>query len=126
MARGREGRLRFPKNERLKRSSGISEVFKRGRSVSCPGARLFFKPVEGGCNRIAFVFSKKFGNAVQRNRARRLGREAYRFLRGRLKRGFDLVLLVYPDGKICLDLRLKQVNSLFEKAKLFNPNEKNS
>jgi ribonuclease P protein component len=118
VAEGQEGCLRFPKNERLKRSAGISEVFKRGRSVSCPGARLFFMPAGNDCNRIAFVFSRKFGNAVKRNRARRLGREAYRLLRRKLRKGFDLVLLVYPDEKAGLDSRLKQANSLFEKAKL--------
>jgi ribonuclease P protein component len=121
-----KGRLRFPKSERLKRVSGISEVFKRGRNVSCPGARLFFIPAEGACNRIAFTFSRKFGNAVKRNRARRLGREAYRLLRGKLKTGFNMVLLVYPDEKSGLDSRLKQVNNLFEKAKLFSLNEKTS
>jgi ribonuclease P protein component len=74
-------------------------------------------------NRIAFVFSRQFGNAVQRNRARRLGREAYRHLRSALKPGFDMVLLVYPDEKARLESRLEQLNSLFTKASLINRNE---
>jgi len=48
-------------------------------------------------NRICFTFSRGFGNAVERNRARRLGREAYRNLKPRLRRGYDLILLVYPE-----------------------------
>jgi ribonuclease P protein component len=48
-------------------------------------------------NRICFALPRKFGNAVERNRARRLSREAYRHLRPRLRGGYDAVLLVYPE-----------------------------
>ena len=50
-------------------------------------------------NRICFTFSRGFGNAVERNRARRLGREAYRNLKPRLRCGYDFVLLVYPEDQ---------------------------
>jgi ribonuclease P protein component len=76
---------------------------------------LFF--LENGLshNRIAFTFARKYGNAVERNRARRLGREAYRYMRNGLKPGFDLVLLVYP-GKDTLAGRKGQLGMLFSKA----------
>jgi ribonuclease P protein component len=48
-------------------------------------------------NRICFALPRKFGNAVERNRARRLSREAYRHLRPRLRGGYDVVLLVFPE-----------------------------
>jgi RNase P protein component len=82
-------------------------------------------------NRIGFTQTRKYGNAPERNRARRLGREAYRLLRPRLKIGFDLVLLVYPGqskpegsksrikpGRSSLETRLAQLRSLFGKAGL--------
>jgi ribonuclease P protein component len=85
-------------------------------------------------NRIGFTQTRKYGNAPERNRARRLGREAYRLLRPRLKTGFDLVLLVYPGqstpvgperpksrikpGRSSLEARLVQLRSLFGKAGL--------
>ncbi|MDR3356925.1 MAG: ribonuclease P protein component [Spirochaetaceae bacterium] len=88
--------LCFPREEHLKRRRDIQTVFKKGAYASCSGARLFFLHRDGDGRRIAFAFARKFGNAVERNRARRLGREAYRHLRSKIKGGYDLVLLVYP------------------------------
>ncbi|MDR2481942.1 MAG: ribonuclease P protein component [Spirochaetaceae bacterium] len=115
-------RRTFPSAERLKKSCEITAVFNNGVSVSCPGAKLFFKQNELECNRIACAFSRKFGNAVKRNKARRLGREAYRHIRQRLKKGYDLVLLVYPDENACYDKRAKQLEFLLDKALLLGQN----
>ena len=113
------GKLVFPPKERLKGRNEIRDVFNRKKMVYCPGARLFI--LENGLphNRIAFTFSRKFGNAVERNRARRLGREAYRRLRQELKPGYDLVLLVYP-GCDDFNLRVEQLRELLNRAGLFN------
>jgi ribonuclease P protein component len=110
--------FRFPRNERLKKREGIRSVFNGGRLVTCFGARLFFLRNGREENRIAFTFARKFGNAVERNSARRLGREAYRRLRAKIKNGYDLVLLVYPV-KIDFWGRLKQLETLFSMAGLF-------
>jgi ribonuclease P protein component len=78
---------------------------------------LFWLKNELPLNRIAFTFARKFGNAVERNRARRIGREAYRFLKNRLKSGYDLVLLVYPGRDFLAD-RMDQLETLFSRAGL--------
>jgi ribonuclease P protein component len=54
---------------------------------------------------------------VERNRARRVSREAYRLVRNRLKGGYDLVLLVYPGRDFLAD-RLEQLKTLFSRAGL--------
>jgi ribonuclease P protein component len=77
-------------------------------------------------NRVCFTFSRKFGNAVVRNHARRLGREAFRLIKGRLTGGYDLVFLVYPPldkeqsgkSKAAFSERTLQLESLFTKAGL--------
>jgi len=75
-------------------------------------------------NRICFSLFKGYGNAVSRNRAKRLGREAYRLMKNRLFGGYDLILLVYPETeknqqkKPVLSDRTLQFEFLFKKAGL--------
>jgi len=108
---------RFTRNDRLKGRTEIGIVFARGRKVSCPGAKLFY--IDNGleATRIAFTFARNYGNAVERNRSRRLSREAYRLMKMRPRIGLDLVLLVYPDGD-SYAVRVHQLEVLFTKAGL--------
>jgi len=70
-------------------------------------------------NRICFTFPRGFGNAVERNHAKRLEREAYRNLKPRLRRGFDLILLAYPEEPVpVFSERMKQLEHLLTKAGL--------
>ncbi|MCL1812265.1 MAG: ribonuclease P protein component [Treponema sp.] len=87
---------RFRSEEHLKKRVEITGVFKKGRTVGCSGIKLFFLANELSNNRIVITFTRKYGNAVQRNRRRRLVREAYRLMKGGLKTGYDLVFLIYP------------------------------
>ncbi|GHV76964.1 hypothetical protein AGMMS49942_17850 [Spirochaetia bacterium] len=116
------GLFRFRQNERLKKRGEIRAVFNQGKVVGCSGAKLF--RVENGLpyNRIAFTFARKFGNAVERNRARRVSREAYRFMRNRLRSGYDLVLLVYPGRDFLAD-RMEQLKTLIARAGLLTGTE---
>ncbi|MDR2633105.1 MAG: ribonuclease P protein component [Treponema sp.] len=119
IAQGKERvSFRFQRAERLKGRREIREVFTKGQRLSCFGAKLFVLPNGLPHNRIAFTFSRKFGTAVERNRARRLGREAYRHIRYALRAGYDVVLLVYP-GEVTLGTRMEQVKRLFTKADLY-------
>jgi len=88
-----------------------------GRRVSCKGAKLFFSKNQLTYNRIAFTFPRKYGNAVQRNRSKRYGREAWRLHRHIWKQGYDLVLLVYP-GKDSFLERQAQLHTLAGQADL--------
>jgi ribonuclease P protein component len=128
-----KGSFRFEREERLKGRSEIGVVFRQGRRVSSrflgSNVKLFVRKNTLQQNRICFTFSRGYGNAVKRNRVRRLEREAYRHVKCRLIPGYDLVLLVYPAGKFPCEekadtgmetaqARIKQFESLFAKAGL--------
>jgi ribonuclease P protein component len=85
----------------------------------CAGAKLFLLKNESSEIRICFALPRKFGNAVQRNRARRRGRESFRLLRPRLKTGgYDAVFLVYQGGIDSLAAGMERLTALFSKAGL--------
>ena len=125
-----KGSFRFRREEHLKGRKEIKEVFGNGKRYGCQGAKLFVFNNDLPHNRICFTFSRQkgkpgFGNAVARNRARRLGREAFRLMKDRLSGGYDFVLLVYPETevnlsgkKLTLSDRTAQLESLFKKAGL--------
>lgn len=81
---------------RLRRESEVRAARSRGRSVSDGPYVLRFAPnqTEPPSNRYAVVAGRKSGGAVQRNRLKRVTREALRGLHPELRAGFDLVVII--------------------------------
>lgn len=66
----------------------------RGKSYTNPALVLYVNKNRAGLCRIGITTSKKIGNAVQRNRARRVIREALRQLYPEFKsKHYDIVLV---------------------------------
>jgi ribonuclease P protein component len=84
------------KAERLKKSEDFRRVFGSPLKQGCQGAKLAALSNSLDKLRFGVSLSKKFGNAVERNRAKRQVREIFRLHKHRLQPGFDLVFLVYP------------------------------
>jgi ribonuclease P protein component len=84
---------RFRPHEHVRRSDDFRRVFERRRSVS--DAWLIVYACENGLPhaRLGLSVSRKFGDAVRRNRLRRLYREAFRLTKQQLPAGFDLILI---------------------------------
>jgi len=94
-----KNRYRFPKEEKLKKRNDIKAVFGIKKGLTCRGLKLLAKKNNLTRNRIAFTFPKNFGNAVQRNRSKRVSKEAYRYLKHQLIQGWDFIIITYPDSK---------------------------
>jgi len=58
-----------------------------------PWVAVYFRKNRLNVNRLGITASKKIGGAVQRNRARRIIKEAYRLTEPRLNKGFDIVIV---------------------------------
>jgi ribonuclease P protein component len=85
--------FRFRPHEHLRRSADFRRVYDRRRSVS--DRLLIVYACENGLSylRLGLSVSRKMGGAVQRNRLRRLYREAFRLTRHEMPVGLDLVLI---------------------------------
>lgn len=83
----------------LNDNNQFRKVYKRGKSFVHSTLVLYYLKNNSGQFRLGITTSKKIGNAVQRNRARRIIREAFRLLleENELslgeKQGYDIVIV---------------------------------
>lgn len=79
--------------ETLKTNSDFRRAYSRGKCYTNPALVLYVRKNRAGSCRIGITASKKIGNAVQRNRARRVIREAFRQIDMPLKGHYDIVFV---------------------------------
>lgn len=75
------------------KNNEFRRAYARGKSYVTPLVVVYVVKNRQKKARVGITTSKKVGNAVQRNRSRRVLREAYRQLADRVKPGYDLVLV---------------------------------
>lgn len=68
-------------------------LYRTGTSKVTPYVAVYYKKNKLSYNRLGLTATKKIGNAVQRNRARRLLREAYRLCEPQGPQFYDIVLV---------------------------------
>lgn len=97
MQRRPGGRPR-PGGTRLSRSADFDRVFRQGRSYASRELVLYVFPREhGGSARLGLSVSRKVGGAVERNRVKRLLREAFALEGSRVPPGTDAVIVARSE-----------------------------
>jgi ribonuclease P protein component len=82
---------------RLRHSGDVQRVYDEGKSWAHPLLVLVIRPNDLGFSRVGVTASRSVGSAVDRNRAKRLLREAARHLYPTYEsEGWDIVLIARP------------------------------
>ena len=89
---------RFPRSQRLRRRKDFLRIQQWGIKVSAHPLVALALENRWNVTRLGITVSSKVGNAVLRNRIRRLLREIIRRRRDRLPRGIDIVLIASPSA----------------------------
>jgi ribonuclease P protein component len=99
--RGERGRAGRGKRNRLSRSADFDRVYREGRSHASRHLVVYAFPRSGADEdgpRLGVSVGRKVGGAVERNRMKRLLREAFWAAADELPDGYDFVLVARPDA----------------------------
>jgi ribonuclease P protein component len=90
-----------PKRGRLSRSAEFERVYRQGRSHGNRHLVLYTFPREGSDDgpRLGLSVSRKVGGAVDRNKVKRLLREAFDDVRDQLPADHDVVVVARPEAR---------------------------
>lgn len=112
------------KEERLRKNRDFQRTYKKGRSQAHYLLVLVYRKNGTKGNRTGFSVSKKYGNAVERNKIRRRLKEIVARERLKLKPGYDMILVVRKNARDADFSQLRQaVGALFTKAGLYMTGE---
>ncbi|NLZ45769.1 MAG: ribonuclease P protein component [Clostridiales bacterium] len=107
----------------LKNDKDFRRTYSKGRFSANSMITAYFLPNRLSVNRLGITTGKKIGNAVKRNRAKRIIKAAYRLSEIKFPIGFDIVFVARPDieEKSAIDIEkfiksrlLKEINKPFK------------
>jgi ribonuclease P protein component len=91
-----EASEKFPKTDRILNRDTFRRVYEEGRKIQFSYFTAFVLANDSPRPRIGITTTRKMGNSVERNRARRLVREAFRKNKWLVPSGVDIVINVKP------------------------------
>ena len=108
-------RRSLTKAEILRDRREISRLFDESSAFRTDGLHLRIVRNDLGWSRVVFAAVRAFSSAVERNRARRRVREAYRTLKACIRGHFDIAFVLYP-GDYSYSERQRQVEKLLRRS----------
>ncbi|WP_321329556.1 ribonuclease P protein component [uncultured Ilyobacter sp.] len=110
---------------KLKKNEQFQNIYKTGIKAFGYYSLVYIKTnKKNSDNEVGFVVSKKTGNAVCRNRLKRLFREYYRLNEEKLKKSYDIVFIAKRTAGVKVKTLKyyemeKDLNLIFKKLKMF-------
>lgn len=95
-------RYRFPHRMRLARDLDYQAVYQARVRHICGPLSVYARPNDLDHARLGLSVSRRVGNAVRRNRIKRLLREAFRLLQHDLPCGYDYTISMRPHAPLTL------------------------
>lgn len=116
--------FQLPKRRILRKKKDFQTVYRCGRSYANRYLVLYVFPTAELGGRVGFAAGKKLGNAVVRNRVKRLLRESYRLHQNRIRDGIALLMVGRQalTGEKC-DVAQRAFLSLGKRAGIFTSEE---
>lgn len=90
-------------------NSDFRRLYNRGKAVTDPALVIYYSKNRAGICRIGITTSKKIGNAVERNRSRRVIKEAFRKVCPDLNPCYDIVMVARSKTKYLKSTRIEEV-----------------
>ena len=112
----------FTKKERITKRSDFIRRSSGDKVVHTPAYRFVFKPTPLSYSRLGIVVTRKNGNAVFRNRVKRVVREAFRKNKARIQPPMDVIVIrrhlsTYPTYQEAVDHFTIAIGRLPEKPR---------
>ena len=107
------------RKEVLRRQDDYNRIYRKGKSTGDRYVVVFCLKNNFPYSRISYLASKKVGNSVRRNRARRLMRESVRLMKP-LPQGYDFVIIARNtiNNRKCADVK-KSIEAAMKRLKIF-------
>ncbi len=99
----------------LTNNPDFRRLYNRGINVTHPALVIYYSKNRAGICRIGITTGKKIGNAVERNRSRRVIKEAFRSVCPNLIPQYDIVIVARSKTKYVKSTRLAEImTGIFE------------
>jgi len=86
---------------KINKNKDFLNLYKRGGTIFSKACVVYYRKNNKKFSRLGITTGKKVGNAVDRSRARRIIRQAYRECEGIFPRGYDYVIVARDFAAEC-------------------------